>query len=362
MKKKKIMKNILFNALVILTMIFIFLLLFPKKSYIESKLSKKEFVKYDETFINNLTNMKIASINFFEKNEKNKVTLKELIEKDLLPELKSTNGEICNIESYSEKQEEIITTNLICGDTQKQEQINLKATKENKKDKSICIYEYQKEIEPTYTEWGEWSDWQKEQIEKDDLTNVETKQERIMTEPKKEIKEQTISIPAIENTKIICPNGYIKENSQCKHKTELNTISASVSYNCPAEYKKIGTECYLNNESIAATKNYYCPSGDKYIEFELSGSECIAYKNVYTEKFREEKYFTCENGYELSGNTCYKIIEYEEEVENYEEITYYRFQKRKKTDKKIDTKWSVINDKELLNQEYNMVREITCEF
>ena len=354
--ENKIIKTILFNILVVLTLIFIFLLLFPKKSYVESKINEEtkeqtdtvqNNMVYDETFKNNFTSMKIASINYFEKNESKKVTLKELKDNEYLLELKDSEGVSCSNDSYAEKNEETMTVNLVCNNTNKEAQINLKTYEEDVNDKLICIYEYQKVQEPTYTEWGEWSEWQKDKVEQDDLTKVETKKEKT-DEPQRESK------PAKENKIINCPDGYKEDNSQCKLKTEINKINASVAYNCPSGYKKTGTNCYKDTEKIEATKEYYCPNGDKFIEYDLSGTECIASRVSYLQ-VKEEKYYTCESGYELSGSMCFR-------TSDSKEITYYRYKKRNITDEKIDIKWSIKNDKELLNQEYNMVREITCDF
>ena len=52
----------------------------------------------------------------------------------------------------------------------------------------------------------------------------------------------------------------------------------------------------------------------------------------------------------------------EEEVKDYEEVTYYRYQTRNKIDKKNDIIWSSKDNKDLLNKSYNMTREISCEF
>ena len=72
--------------------------------------------------------------------------------------------------------------------------------------------------------------------------------------------------------------------------------------------------------------------------------------------------YSCNSGYKLSGNKCYKTITEEQTVDKYIDITYYRYQLRTKQDKKIDIKWSTPNDQNLINQEYNMIRKVTCEF
>ena len=152
MENRKIIKLVLFNLLVILTMTFIFLLFFPKKSYIESKINDDSNNSIME---NNIKNMKLAALNYFEKNNVKKVSLKELLDKELINELKDNKGISCSNESYAEKENEKIKINLTCDNVNKEEEIDLS---ENQNNKLICIYEYQKEKNKEYTDWSEWSD------------------------------------------------------------------------------------------------------------------------------------------------------------------------------------------------------------
>lgn len=319
----EISKKILLNILIILIIITIYLILFPKKSYLEKYIEDKKTPEIEEVFNANAKKFETASINYFDNSKNKKVTLKRLKEKNLITDLIDTTENPCDEESYAEKENEKITIYLKCND--KEEKIEQQ-----------CKYQYEKLIGYEYTEW---SDWDKTEIKEDNETEVETKIET-ENEEKDPIKEN----------KIICPDNYEEINGKCGKKIELNTITPSISYKCPEGYKKIGTTCTNETETIEAKKTYYCPNIQD-MEFELIGNMCKSISIRYTEPKKIEETNTCEEGYELSNNKCYK--------EKTKEIKYYRYKKKKE---KYDIKWSKENDIELLNKEYNITSKISCEF
>lgn len=353
MEDNKIIRIVLFNALVILTIVFIYLLLFPKQSYISKKLTADSNLLEQETFEENINNLKIAAETYFENNDKNKVTLKELIEKNLSAPLLDKLGNSCNTESYAEKQEEKMIIHLDCNEKSD--------TIEISKEKLLCIYQYKKELPETYTDWNEWSKWQQEKVEKTELVNVETKIEKESNGTKIITDTKEISENATEYKKNICPNGYEVEGSKCVKKTKLNEIKAYIDYTCPQGYSKNGLNCHKDGTSIPATKKYFCPDNQLYIKYELQGDKCSSYRTIYSDFTGTETHYKCKDGYKLKDNKCYKTIEYEHEVEDYKETTYYRYQTRKKQPSKYDIKWGKQNDKNLINDKYNIVGKVTCE-
>lgn len=368
-KNSNLIRNILFNVLVILTIILIYFLFFPKKSYVESKLDNELNPIIEETFNQNTKSMEIASTNYFnEFKEETKVTLKQLIEKNLLVDLKDSKGNVCNSdESYIENKEDRLYIYLNCeekkGTTEiVKENISNENDKTNNDGKLLCLYEYTKKLPDTYTNWSEFSQWSTEEKTTDELTNVETKIELVLDGTK--IVEETtqVSIEATKKTRISCPDGYTESNDKCKKEIKANSISAAISYTCPSGYSKNGTKCYKNGNSINATKKYYCPSDKEFIKFELSNDKCNVINIRYIDTSNTEEYYTCPNGYKLSGTKCYINKTVEKEVENYKEVTYYRYQIREKNKAKYDIKWSTLNNNTLLENEYNMSRKIFCEF
>lgn len=334
MKDSSVVRTILFNILVILTLVFIYLLFFPKKSYVKEKLDNELNPLIDETFNTNINSLKIAGETYFEENENTKITVQELIDESLIAELKDSNGNTCSNSSFVEKTDSKMTIHLDCED--KSDEVIIKYSDE----KFLCIYQYEKKIEPTYTDWSNWSNWDTQEIKKDDLTNVETKIEEELDGTRTETGTREVSIEAIKDTKISCKAGYEIYKDICRMKLELLKIAATYS-----------------NE----TKSYSCPSNRENLEFELNGNICYIYGVNYEEQELIETY-NCPIEYKLSGTKCIKTEEYQYEVENYKKVTYYRYQTRKLEPEKIDVKWSTPDDKELLNAEYNMVGKLTCEF
>ena len=160
------MKKILTTLLLILMIILIYTIIFPKKSYVETLLDKELTPQIEETFNKNINTMKIAANEYFKESESKTVTLQELIEKKVITELKDSNNETCDNKSYVEKTNAKTTIYLKCND--KEETINIEnKTKENK---MLCLYEYKKEKE----ELSDWSEWTEKEIKEDNNTVVET--------------------------------------------------------------------------------------------------------------------------------------------------------------------------------------------
>lgn len=326
-----LIRSILFNILVILTIILIYFLFFPKKSYIEKKLDNK--FDMNEIEIQNIKNMEIAGLSFFNENKNTtKITLSELIDKKLILELKDKDNNVCSKDSYIEKKDGKLIIYLKCNE---KETINEIEIKNNENDKTICIYEYIKQEPEKYTEWSEFSDWQKEEKKSNELIQVETKikKEKIGTTKTTETKK--IEINAKANIILTCPNGYKQNKDACIKEVKSSSIPA---------------------------QNNKCPNDKKLIRYELNGNKCDMISIRYMEPINKKIYYTCPDGYELSGTTCVTNKNIEKEIDEYKEITYYRYRTRKKIESKYDVKWSIINDYKLINDEYIMSKEIYCEF
>ena len=363
MKNSSLIRTILFNTLLILTLLVIYLLFFPKKSYVKEKLDNNN-PEVEETFNSNINNMKIASMNYFENNESNKVTLQELIDKNLLNELKDSKGSVCDTNSYSQKKDNKLIINLKCSDKEETKEIVLDNRNNTDNEKLLCIYEYVKETDEGYTEWSNWSDWSKDKIEKDEYTNVEEKIEKEEDGKETTSNSREYSIEATYNRVTGCPAGYSETNGTCKKKEELNSINATPTYSCEdlPGYRLEGSKCVGYSNTInAKIKNYSCPANQGNTEYIRDNNICRVFVTRY-ENLQIQEYYTCPGGYYLSGNRCYTSETYNEEITKYKDVTYYRYQKREKIDKKIETIWGIKDNQELLEQGYTMTKVITCDF
>ena len=324
MSDSRKLRTILFNILVILTLVFIYIFFFPKKSYVKNKMENGLNNIVEDTYKQNIESMKISGNEYFANNGNGTVTLQQLINQGLSAELKDSKGESCSTASYVEKDDKKIKIHLDCNDKSGEKVINLSG------DKFVCIYQYEKKIEEGYTDWSEWSDWQTEPIEKNNLTNVETEVRQESDGTTKEQKSRQESVAA--TSKPACPDGTINTGNKCKIRKEVGTVELD-------ENK--------------------CPNNSAKYEYERSGNSCKKYEIYYVEQ--NSTALTCPQGYNLSGRYCYKTVYYEEEVEKFKDVTYYKYQTRTKTDAKIDIKWSTKDDQELLSKSYNMVGKISCE-
>ena len=344
-------KNIIYiNIFLILLIILIYEIFFPKKSYIQKKLEQPTIIT-EEIFKSNIEQMKTASNEYFKEKE-GKATLEELEKQNLITELKDSNDELCDKNSYIKKEGNHITIELKCPD--KEQKLELS----DEKNKLLCLYEYKKVEQKTYTEWSDWSEWTTEKKEENDITKVETKEEQEPDGTETITYTTDLVEDPIYNGN--CDSGFEYINQKCQKKTELNTISASIRYTCKEGYNRSGLYCINQNEKINSTREYYCPNNEKDLEFELTGNKCKIYQ--ITTVNPKETNNICKEGYELKENKCYKTEYHEEEIEKYKDVTYYRYKTRTKTEEKIDIKWSKKDDKELLNQEYTVNRKISCEF
>ena len=316
-------RTILFNILVILTLVFIYIFFFPKKSYVKNKVENGINDIIESTFNQNIENMKISSNEYFNAKGNGTVTLQQLIDEGLSANLSDSKGESCSTASYVEKDDKKIKIHLECSDKTDDRIISLT------NEKFICIYQYEKQIAGGYTEWSSWSEWQKDPIEANELREVETevrKESNGKTSEKKSRQD-------VVNAKA-CPDGTTQESLKCKVRKYVGNVS-------PSDGK--------------------CPNNTISAEYDKEGNTCKKYDIYYIEQYASST-TACPDGYNLSGRKCYKTIYYTEENESFTDVTYYRSRTRTKTDAKIDIKWSKKDDQELLSKSYNMVGKISCEF
>ncbi|MBP3920893.1 MAG: hypothetical protein J6D28_04935 [Bacilli bacterium] len=359
MESTSLIRKILFYLLVVLTIVFIYVIFFPRRSYVDDRFNGELNSLVNDVFYQNINSMFIAGKTYFlNSDDKNSVSLGELIESNLLVDLMDSDNKMCdNDNSYIEKKGNDLFINLSCPN--KQEVVN-RPMDDVQSDKLFCIYSYTKKIDDVYTSWGEFSDWQIDEVKEDELTNVETKVVSLLDGSKVVTESRDISIAAYENTRISCPNGYYLDDNKCRMETYLNSINASITYTCPSGYDRKGMHCYLNNSVISASKKYFCTNYNG-LELRLNGDKCDVYRINYISSNQKEKFYTCPDGYNLSNNKCLTVEYYDKTVDNYKDVTYYRYQKRKKVDSKMEIKWSRPNDKELLNDGFVMDKKITCE-
>ena len=327
MENSKLIRTIVFNILVILTIVFIYLFFFPKKSYVKNKIDNGLTSIVDDTFFENINSMKIAGNAYFG-DATGVVSIDELIDNGLLVELKDSNGEACFSSSYVEKTDDKMKIHLDCSDKSGEKYINLTDKK------FLCIYQYEKRTESGFTPWSDWSEWSTNFVEANDLVNVETEVRKESDGKTTSTETKQESISATVNTTYGCQNGSTPINGKCK---------------------------ILRFAENVSPRKGRCPTDTLSEEYVLEGNVCKKYSIYYVNQTSNTTY-SCPSGYSLSGSTCYKSVSYDVENENFKDVTYYRYQKRERIDENIDIKWSTIDDQNLLNSSYTMVGKVSCEF
>ena len=229
----------------------------------------------------------------------------------------------------------------------------------------IYACEYQKVINGYFTDWSNWSNWSETKETADNTKQVQTKNETVKKTVKTLIGYKTSTY----------------ENKEKPIYTAVQVESGTESQTVCAEYKNVtvGTGQYTNNwvskgidkyystpSDTANTKYIYVGSGEencgncsnsnfeyyeKYVreskEITTTKKECARYETKTVPKYTTVNKITGYETYEVkTGIYAYK----EQEVAT----TYYRYRTRSLVKGTILKKWSVCDDKSLLNDNYSL--------
>ncbi len=119
-------KNIVLKLLAIVIAIFIIIWLFPTKGYINSQIDKKIGTSENQVFNNNISIIKDAALGYYNGDrlpesdgDKKQMTLKEMLDKNLLTEIIDSDGKTCDttksyVEVTKEKEDYKLKVNLTC--------------------------------------------------------------------------------------------------------------------------------------------------------------------------------------------------------------------------------------------------------
>lgn len=207
-------KKVILAILIIVLVFFVLMWLFPTKGYLSNN---EESTSVTKVFSENINLMKDAAMSYYtderlpqNTGDKEKMTLKEMIDKHLVTELVDSNNEICDndrsyVEVTREENEYLMKINLSCNDkadyinthmgsytycvgdicekknrvtTESQDnetnakEVSTDNTSSSTNTNGFC--EYAKTV-LTYTSYGAWSSWSKNKVTASNTRNVETK-------------------------------------------------------------------------------------------------------------------------------------------------------------------------------------------
>lgn len=336
-------KDILFQFLFVALFIFILLLIFPNKDYMnnmKSELLNNNGNSSEQTstlvtsaiFNQNITSMKEASILYFttprlpqKEGDTVKLTLKELLDKHLVVAPLDEDGNVCDTEkSYitmtKEKDEYVLKVNLKCkteedyiltylgcydyckGTVCENKNTTSNTTKtDTKKDNTTptnLSYQYEYKLNGRWSDWSSWSTWTTDLIKGSTSKEVDTKT--------KTTEDKITKVEATKTTTYTCPSGYILSGDKCiKSTEEIVTATVKKTYTCPTGYTYNGGTCkkgYISTVDASKKITYSCPSG-----YVINGTVCYKSSTSTIDATKVIKY-SCSDGYTISGTSCVRTV------------------------------------------------------
>lgn len=298
--------NIILKLLVAVIVVILIIWLFPTKGYINNQIDKKIGVSDNQIFTNNINTMKQAALGYYTgnrlpQNDKTvKMTLKEMLEKNLITEITDNEGKSCDkeksyIEVTKEKEDYKLKVNLTCknkeeyvvsyfgnydyctsGVCEKKKLTENEAEETNSEVTNMATEcQYSKATGGYWTNYGNWSNWTTQQINSSNSRQVQTKTEKV------QIGTKTVQ------------TGTTTQKYTPK---KLTFSNGSVVYECGSEYTNAG-------------------------------------------RYTSPKY-------------CLKTVPKYEQTPVYKNVTYYKYRDRKYISNSTDYKWSTCDNSELLNKGY----------
>lgn len=388
-REKISFKEVILQIILVVLFVFLLLWLFPTKSYVDNKVGGGLEALNKQTFSQNVNTMKDAAISYFTTSRlpkkvgaKETLTLGQMLDKKLLIPFLDGNGNQCSLtDSYVEitkmDDEYILKVNLNCTDNSDYVLVHLgcysycesglceKQETAEPEEKPVVKptvtkkyqYEYVITTPGKWGEWSAWTAWSTTKVEKNDSTNVKTKDQTVITGTEnKKVGTETIVTDAKETVSYSCPKGYTLKDTKCVGAV-YETIDATETknYSCPTGYTLNGEECSKEVEYVASYKKgeyvktvYNATSvpkdTNKYFYEEVGADYVFACKEtcsfdwVYTykvykstpvyktktetaQKTTTTKY-SCAEGYTLDGKTCKKEVASEKIIDATKTVKY----------------------------------------
>ena len=280
-------KSIILKILFIVVLIFLIIWLFPTKNYVKNLIDQKLGTNTNQIFNTNIETMKNAATSYFngdrlpEKVDQSKtLTLREMIDKNLLVDFTDSNNKKCNYKkSYAKvtktKSDYKLKVNLACTDKtayiysyigdkntsdvySKKKLAEKSETNDNEETDTKTKEECKYVKKGGYISYGSWSNWSTTPVDKTNTREVETKQEKVATG---EVTEEEGTIKHTQNPKKVTLN---KDGKQY-------TV-----YVCPADFDNGGS--YNNFVTCVKTVPNYVNK--------------TTYRNVTYYRYRDGKYIS----------------------------------------------------------------------
>ena len=310
----------------------------------------------NKIFNQNIENMNDAAESYYKSNElpknigdKNKITLQDMIDNNLLMEFTDKNGNFCDEKnSYAQitkTKENLYQLKVLLSCDDNTDYLVKDFNIENSSSETKDTTETKDNIENNKQEKNQEESKSVEEINEEtnnvDYIDEKVQEQTYTTYEKKKVYTYTTQyefrkLLEESTTKYTCPDGYSLMGNKCFKSIIESEINATLeyyedkdiitdplekiedskkeytdpiknttepTYSCPSGYEKTGsginTKCYkistTSKVSTSATKT--CPSG-----YTLSGSSCIKYDNALSTPASAN----CPSGYAKINNSCIK--------------------------------------------------------
>ena len=224
-EKRTTLKNVFVKIVLVVLFIFILMMLFPTKgfveNYVDDKMTNSEKV---DNFNNNLLAMATAGSGYYTSSrlpsktgDKVKMTLGEMYDNKLLVKFSDSNNRVCDnkksyIEVTKEENEYTMKVNLSCSDKEDYIMLHMGLDGTEFPSTSTARCEFVKNLDDTWS-YGDWSSWSTKKIVEDGTNQVQTKVSKVQTGTKKIAHNKVIEKDAVRlyynnNLVYVCASSY----------------------------------------------------------------------------------------------------------------------------------------------------------
>ena len=321
------LKDIILKILFVILFVFIVIWLFPTKTYVNNLIDQKLGTSGNQVFSNNINTMKQAAFAYYtgdrlpeNTNDKVKMTLESMLNKNLLVEFKDANGKTCDAKkSYVE-----VTKNT--GDYALK--VNLECS-----DKKTYVMSY----------FGSY-----------DYCTLDVCEKKKLAEAAK-IKEETKdneNVYDVPDTSSVVSSPSSK-TSECQYSKRSNDYWTG--YGVWSGWST--TKVTSSNSRQVETKTERVKTGTKKVQTGYKTITKAPTTVLVTQNGVQKKVYVCGTQYDNPGtyNTpklCHSDVPIYKDEPVYSNVTYYRYRTRSYVNGKTDYKWSNCNNTSLLNSGY----------
>lgn len=307
------LKDVVLKILFTVLLIFIIIWLFPTKSYVSNLIDKKLGTKSYQTFNENIGSMKDAALSYYNGDrlpsalgDKSKLTLKEMLDKNLLVPFTDSNDKKCDTsKSYAEitkqKSDYSLKVNLVCSDksayvisyvsdysycsgevcekkklTDDASDASSLATTETSSDTNNDVSssepsecKYVKRGNGYWGSYGAWSSWSQSKVTASNSREVQTKTEKTQvsvalvqdgtTKVTTGSRKILVTQGGVQKYLYICPSDYDNGGSYDSYQTCVKT---TIKYRNAPVYKNLIYYRYRDRKYVSANDSYVWSSCD----------------------------------------------------------------------------------------------------